>query len=64
MIMQMLPFDFALKKALVVVIFSPIGALPLAFTDKLGGDAELASFVNSISIVLSMIIMTILMVII
>ena len=64
MIMNLLPFEFALRKALTVVVFSPIGALPLAFTDKLEGDVELASFVNSISIVLSMIIMTALMVLI
>ena len=52
----------SLRKALAVVLFSPIAALSLVFTDKIEGDTELAGFANSFSIVLSMIIMTVLMV--
>lgn len=51
----------SLRKALAVVLFSPIAALSLIFTDKIEGDTELAGFANSLSIVLSMVIMTVLM---
>ena len=51
----------SLRKALAIVLFSPIAALSLIFTDKIKGDTELAGFANSLSIVLSMIIMTALM---
>ena len=60
-VMTCLPLDITLKKALTVVVFSPIAAMSLVFTDKMDGDTELAGFVNSITIILSMIIMTILM---
>jgi predicted permease len=60
-VMICLPLDITLKKALTVVVFSPIAAMSLVFTDKMDGDTELAGFVNSITIILSMIIMTILM---
>lgn len=48
----------SLRKALAIVLFSPIAALSLVFTDKIEGDTELAGFANSLSIVLSMILMT------
>jgi predicted permease len=60
-IMTCMPLDITLKKALVVVAFSPIAAMSLVFTDKMEGDTELAGFVNSVSIIISMIIMTVLM---
>lgn len=53
--------DEALRKAPAVVIFSPIAALSLIFTDRMEGDAELAGFVNSVSIVISMVVMTVLL---
>ncbi len=51
----------SLRKALAIVLFSPIAALSLIFTDKIKGDTELAGFVNSLSIILSMVVMTVLM---
>ena len=63
LVMFLLPLDLQIRKTLVVILFSPIATLNLIFTDKMGGDVELAGFANSISIVLSMIIMTILMVV-
>lgn len=48
----------SLRKALAVVLFSPIAALSLVFTDKIEGNTELAGFANSLSIILSMILMT------
>ena len=50
-----------LRTALAIILFSPIATLSLVFTDKIEGDTELAGFVNSLSIIMSMIIMTILM---
>jgi len=57
----MLSCDFgteSLRKALAIVMFSPIAALSLVFTDKVEGDTELAGFVNSLSVILSIIVMT------
>ena len=63
MIMNWLPLELSLRKALAVIVFSPIAALNLIFTDKMEGDVELAGFVNSLTIVCSMIIMTVLIII-
>ncbi len=48
----------SLRRALAIVLFSPIAALSLVFTDRMEGDTELAGFANSLSVVLSMAIMT------
>lgn len=56
-----LPFDIMLRKALAVVVFTPIATINLIWTDKMGGDVELAGFANSLSIILSIILMTVFM---
>ena len=61
-IMTCIPIAEELRKALAIVIFSPITVLSLIFTDKMDGDIELAGFANSLSIVISMFVMTALMV--
>lgn len=63
LIMAFFPLGEGLKKSLIIVMFSPIATLSLIFTDRMEGDIELAGFANSVSIVLSMVIMTTLMVI-
>ncbi|MBP2627063.1 MAG: transporter [Firmicutes bacterium] len=57
------PFTLEVRQVLALVIFAPISALVPVFTEKFKGNTALASFTNSISIVLSITIMTILLVV-
>ena len=52
----LLPFDLEVRQALVILAFSPIGSAIPAFTSELKGDVGLSSAVNSISIVISIVI--------
>lgn len=52
------PFSAEIKQALVLLMFGPISSVSPAFTGKIGGDIELASAINSISIVISIISIT------
>ncbi len=53
-----LPFDLAVRQALVLLCFSPIGAATPAFTGQLRSDVGLSSAINSICIICSIVIMT------
>ena len=57
----LLPFELEIRKTLVLLAFSPIGAAVPAFTNELKGDTGLSSAVNSICIVCSIVIMTVLL---
>lgn len=57
-----LPFDVEIRKILVLIAFAPISALCAVFTAKCHGDVAMSCTVNSITIVLSIIIMTALMI--
>lgn len=57
------PFSLEVRQVLAIVIFAPIPALVPVFTEKCKGNTALSSFTNSISILLSIAIMTILLVI-
>lgn len=50
---HLLPFPLEVRQALAIVAFGPVSSVSPAFTGSLGGDVELASAVNSISILLS-----------
>lgn len=50
-----LPFSNEIRKALVILLFSPIGAAVPSFTGELKGDVGLSSAINSISILCSII---------
>ena len=54
----LLPFSLEYRKALAVLVFSPIAAAAPAFTADLKGDINLASAVNSLSIIISMVCIT------
>lgn len=56
-----LPFDLEIRKALVLLVFSPISAAVPAFTGELGEDVGLSSAMNSICILCSIVFMTALM---
>ena len=51
----LLPFELAVRQALVILCLSPIPSIAPAFTGELGGDIGLASAVNSFSILISII---------
>ena len=59
----LLPFALEVRQALLILAFSPIASAAPAFTAEMDGDVGLSSAVNSISIIVSiMIIVGILMV--
>lgn len=58
----LLPFSEEVRQAMVMVAYSPLSALCPVFTMRIGGDESLSSTLNSISIVISTIIITCLLV--
>jgi predicted Na+-dependent transporter len=52
----LLPFDPAIRKALVILFFSPIGSAVPGFTAELKGDVGLSSAMNSLAILISIVI--------
>ena len=54
----LLPFSLEYRQALAVLVFSPIAAAAPAFTADMKGDINLASAVNSLSIIISMVCIT------
>ena len=51
-----LPFELEVRQALVILALSPIGSAVPAFTGELKGNVGLSSALNSISIVISIVI--------
>lgn len=51
----LLPLPLEVRQALAVLVFSPIASAAPAYTAEIGGDVGLASFVNSLSIVFSIV---------
>jgi len=51
-----LPLDIEIRQALVILAFSPIGSAIPAFTGELKGDVGLSSALNSITIIISIVI--------
>ena len=60
-IYYVLPFDLEIRKTLMLLVFTPIGALVPLFTAELGEDYGLANAINSICIVCSIIFMVIIL---
>ena len=53
-----LPFDREVRHAIALIALGPVSSVAPAFTGKTGGDVELASAVNSLSIVISIVMIT------
>ena len=51
-----LPFALEVRQALVILAFSPIGSAVPGFTGELKGDVGLSSALNSITIIISIVI--------
>ncbi|MGL5437316.1 MAG: AEC family transporter [Lachnospiraceae bacterium] len=60
----LLPFPLEVRQTLAIVAFGPISSVSPAFTANLEGDVELSSAINSISIVMSIITITVALVVI
>ena len=56
-----LPFSLEIRKTLVLLAFSPIGSAVPAFVSEMKGDVGLSSAINSICILCSIVIMTVLL---
>ncbi|MEG0752352.1 MAG: AEC family transporter [Angelakisella sp.] len=52
------PFPLEIRQVVVIILFAPISVVAAAFTEKCGGDAGLAGFTNSLSILVSVGIIT------
>ena len=60
----LLPFSLEIRKTLMLLVFSPIGAAVPAFTGEMKGDVGLSSAVNSLSIICSILFMVALLILI
>ncbi len=52
----LLPFDLLVRQTLVILMFAPIGSAVPVFTKELGEDAGLSSAINSVTIIISIVI--------
>lgn len=59
----LLPFPLEVRQALAIVSFGPVSSVSPAFTGKFEGDVELSSAVNSLSIVLSIVSITMVLIV-
>ena len=57
---HLLPFPLPVRQAAVMVLFAPIASAATAYTGELGCDVGLASAINSVSVICSVIMMVIL----
>lgn len=53
------PFSEEIKRTLAIVVLGPISSVSPAFTGELNGDVELASTINSMSIIISVVAITV-----
>lgn len=51
-----LPFELEVRQALVILAYSPIGSAVPGFTEEMGGDSGLSSALNSMTMVISIVI--------
>lgn len=54
----LLPVDFLIKKILMIILFAPVASVAPMFTHLLKGDLELSAQINSLTIVISMILIS------
>ncbi len=56
---EFLPFSLEVRQAMALVSLGPISAVAPAFTGKLKGDVEMSSAINSLSIIISIVLLTV-----
>ena len=59
----LLPFPLEVRQTLVILAFSPIGSAVPGFTEELKGDVGLSCSINSLSILISIVIIVTLLVV-
>ena len=52
---QFLPFDLDVRRAMALVALGPVSSVATAYTGRLEGDVELASAINSLSILMGVV---------
>lgn len=57
-----MPFSFEVRKVLSLIVFAPVTSLAGIFTERCGGDGAVVAMTNSVSIVISVTVMTVMMV--
>lgn len=57
------PFSEGIRKILLVISFAPVSAVCAIFTSKCGGDVPISCTVNSLSILISIVCMTVIMIV-
>lgn len=60
----LLPFSLDVRKALLLLVFSPVGTAVPAFTGEMKSDVGLSSAINSISIICSIVFMVLILILI
>lgn len=60
----LLPFSLEVRKALLLLVFSPVGTAVPAFTGEMKSDVGLSSAINSISIICSIVFMVLILILI
>ncbi|MEY8353927.1 AEC family transporter [Lachnospiraceae bacterium 54-53] len=53
-----LPYSLEVKRILMIIVFAPISSMGVIYTERLKGDMERAGIINSMSILISLVIMT------
>lgn len=52
---KFMPFEHEIRKALAIIVLGPVASAAPAYTGELGGDIELSSAINSASIIISIV---------
>ncbi len=55
-----LPFSLEIRQIVVLMLLCPVGAMSPGFIERCHGDGELAAFTNSLSIIVSLVLMSVL----
>lgn len=58
LIYQFLPLSLLVRRTLAIIVFAPITSMAVIHTVKCGGDGKRAGIINSMSILISLVIMT------
>ncbi len=53
-----LPFNLEIKKAMAMVVLSPVSAISTAYTERVGGDVGMSSTINSLCILISLVLIS------
>lgn len=59
----LLPFSLEIRQTLAIIAFGPISSLSPAFTARLGGNVGVASAINSLSIMISIVCITVVLIV-